>query len=65
MITLIQFLSIVLVLTLALPGTTILWSVPKSTRAKLKIINLVLAEKKAQLSASFLPELKRIAAMFF
>lgn len=61
----IQFLSIVLLLTLALPGTTILWSVSLSTRAKLKGINLVLEEKRAQLSASFLPELKRIAAMFF
>ena len=61
----IQFLSIALVLTLALPGTTILWSKSKSSDGYLKSFANLLEEKKSFLAGSILPCLKRLVAVFF
>ena len=62
---LIQLFSIVLIMLLALPGTTILWSGLNPTSKKFKAITALTDTIKSQFLETFIPGLRRLAAMFF
>lgn len=65
MSTTIQLLSIVLLLTLALPGTTILWTESTSINEYFRGFLRILKDGKLQFLESVIPGLKRIVAMLF
>lgn len=65
MTTLIQFLSIILILFFAIPGTQILWSKVNPVADYVKRWALFIGEVKSQILNLLLPKLKKIAALFF